>query len=62
MIGDQEVTVTKLAQPFHVTLSRGMKGQYGWEISISSETGRDCLDSIEVLDKELQEKYGGKTE
>jgi len=54
--------LTRIAQPYHVTLSRGMKGVYAWEVSVYSETVDDAMVSLEFAEKELKAKYGEQQE
>jgi len=41
-----------------VTLTRGMKGQYAWEIKLRSEyLGEGCLQRLKRLDQWMREKF-----
>jgi hypothetical protein len=40
-----------------ITLSRGQKGGYGWEIQYSSEDKKKVLEAIEEIDRELRKRY-----
>ena len=42
-----------------VTLNRGQRGSYGWEIQYSNVDRKRILTTIEEVDRELREKYGG---
>ena len=49
--------LTRIAQPYHVTLTKNTKG-YSWEVSVYSETVDDALVSLEFAEKELKARYG----
>ena len=40
-----------------VTLKRGMKGDYGWDIKVYSEDMVVILDKIKYTDERLREDY-----
>jgi hypothetical protein len=44
-------TVAIKDQPYGVTLSRGMKGQYGYELKVSGHTVQETLDKLYELTK-----------
>ena len=46
-------------RPYKVTLTRGAKGDYRWEIEVRGETAGSALVGVERLNRELGEKYGG---
>lgn len=56
-----EERVTKVVQvsqhPVRVKLTRGMRGQYGWEIDVEASDSTEALFLIETLDRELREKF-----
>lgn len=43
-----------------ITLSRGQKGNYGWEIQYAGEDLKAVLDEIEEADRELRKKYSSE--
>lgn len=50
--------LTRVAQPYHVTVAKNAKGAYQWEVSIYSETADDVLAGVEYVEKELKARYG----
>jgi len=40
-----------------VTLTRGAKGTYRWEIEVRSDSWADVVDNVEIIDKRLREDY-----
>lgn len=44
-------------QPYHVTLSRGQKGTYAWDISYRGKTREETLQEIAALDQGLKSTY-----
>lgn len=51
--------IQKHAQPISVTLTKGAKGTYRWEISVKAETTEKALRLIAYTDLELRKAYGG---
>jgi len=43
-----------------VTLYRGQRGGYGWEIQYSNIDRKEILTTIEEVDRELRQKYAQK--
>jgi|GEM_PF-1292629 arginine decarboxylase-like protein len=56
----EETKLTRVAQPYHVTVTKNAKGSYQWEVSIYSETADDVLASVEYVEKELRARYGSQ--
>ena len=56
--------VTKVVQvnqfPVKVRLTKGMKGNYGWEVEVQAENYHEALFLIDTINRELQNKYGKK--
>ena len=52
-----EKTVVVNSQPYRLTLTRGQRGGYGWEISVQGETGESVLEEVRRLDQELAKQY-----
>lgn len=46
-------------RPYKVTLTRGAKGDYRWEIEVRSGDSADVVIDVGEIDKDLREKYGG---
>ena len=44
-------------RPYKVTLTRGAKGDYRWEIEVRGSTPAETLDSVKDIDMELDLKY-----
>lgn len=44
-------------RPYKVTLTRGAKGDYRWEIEVRGEGVIDTVKSVKLLDNELQREY-----
>ena len=44
-------------RPYKVTLTRGAKGDYRWEIEVRGATPAETLDSVKDIDRELYLKY-----
>jgi hypothetical protein len=40
-----------------ITVNRGQKGGYGWEIQYSGTNRNELLETISETDRELREKY-----
>jgi len=40
-----------------ITVNRGQRGSYGWEIQYSDTNKKELLHAIEEADRELREKY-----
>lgn len=40
-----------------VTLKRGMKGEYGWDIKVYGEDMEIILDEVKYADEKLREEY-----
>jgi len=59
----EEHIVTHVYPPLddrvRVKLTLNSKG-YGWEISISGESGNEAFDQISDIDQRLREEYGGE--
>jgi len=52
--------LTRVAQPYHVTVTKNAKGSYQWEVSVYSETADDALASVEHVEKGLRARYGSQ--
>ena len=46
----------------HLTLTRGAKHEYRWEISLRDNDDDNCIKRIIHIDKELIAKYGSMEE
>ncbi len=46
-------------RPYKVTLTRGAKGDYRWEIEVRDVIPIEVLDALVRIDEELRNKYGG---
>lgn len=46
-------------RPYKVTLTRGAKGDYRWEIEVRGVDPFSTLGAIGEVDNSLREKYGG---
>lgn len=46
-------------RPYKVTLTRGAKGDYRWEIEVRAELAGDVVPLVSTIDQGLREKYGG---
>ena len=57
-----EETLYRDADPLKVKLSKGMKGEYGWEVSAKGNSVPDIIKLIQSLDAELRGKYLTKEE
>ena len=55
----KEIKITTIGEPAHITLTRGQKGGYGWEISIYAETAAKADEQIQRIDALYKERYGG---
>jgi hypothetical protein len=44
-------------RPYKVTLTRGAKGDYRWEIEVRGVTPEETLDGVKDMDRELYLKY-----
>lgn len=60
LMSEPIINIQKLAEPFHITLTKNTKG-YQWEVSVHSETGEQALEQVQKLEAELKAKYGGET-
>ncbi len=49
----------KRAEPYKVTLTRGQKGTYGWEITVSAASINECEALLRTADNMLKETFGG---
>lgn len=58
----KEIMMQSMAEPAKVKLTRGAKGTYQWEISLSAETLNLCLSKVRDVDDLLKEMYCGKNE
>ena len=47
------------AEPYKVTLTRGQKGTYGWDITVSAESYEVGNVIAELADRDLKQKFGG---
>jgi hypothetical protein len=45
------------APELKITVNRGQRGSYGWEIQYSGTDKKELLGTIEEADRELREKY-----
>ena len=45
-------------RPYKVTLTRGAKGDYRWEIEVRAKTPFDTFEDVKVLEKRMREQYG----
>lgn len=45
------------ATPYSITITRGQKGSYGWEIKVSGAQPWKVIDEIDLLDQGLRKKY-----
>lgn len=45
-------------KPYHISLTRGMKGTYSWDISVFSDDTEALLSTVKQLDIRLREEYG----
>ena len=46
-------------RPYKVTLTRGAKGDYRFEIEARAELADNLVPLVDTIDRELREKYGG---
>lgn len=60
VIRHEHVTIRQEPE-LKITLNRGQKGGYGWEIQYSDPDRKRVLTAIEEVDKKLRERYN-KTE
>jgi hypothetical protein len=49
----------RMAQPYHITLTKNAKGVYQWEISVHEETPEKVFETVQGLDAKLRVEYGG---
>ncbi len=47
------------AEPYKVTLTRGQKGTYGWEITVTDKTILDLEAKLWEIDCDLRKQFGG---
>ncbi len=47
------------AEPYKVTLTRGQKGTYGWEITVSACGVCEAVGMLAEANKRMQELFGG---
>ncbi len=47
------------AEPYKVTLTRGQKGTYGWEITVAAVDAESALNMLRIADMCLRSEYGG---
>ena len=47
------------AEPYKVTLTRGQKGTYGWEITVSAENFEIAHSALWCANEDLKSKFGG---
>ena len=63
-MSEEEVRVTRVvnihAQPVNITLIRGQRGVYRWQIVVHAEDIEAALDMLDKLDKKLRTKYLGE--
>ena len=46
------------AEPYRVTLTKGQRGTYGWEITVSAENFEVAHIALQCADADLQHKFG----
>lgn len=46
------------AEPYKITLTRGQRGAYGWEISVSAVDAETALNMLRIADMRLRSEYG----
>jgi hypothetical protein len=44
-------------EPYKVELNRGMKGQYGWTITVRGKLMAEVMADITLLDSQLKKQY-----
>ena len=44
-------------RPYKVTLTRGVKGDYRWEIEVRGEGVIETIKSVKLLDNQLRKDY-----
>ncbi len=49
----------KRAEPYKVTLTRGQKETYGWEITVNATGPGEALGMLTEADTMLRQKFGG---
>ena len=47
------------AEPYKVTLTRGQKGTYGWEITVNAATVEMSIALLANADRQMREQFGG---
>jgi hypothetical protein len=55
-----ETTTTtryEYAQPVKITLVRGQRGNYGWEVTVQAENSLEALAKVDEIDLVLRAKY-----
>ena len=40
-----------------ITLTRGQRGGYGWEIQYAGNKAEDIIEEIRIADQQLQDRY-----
>ena len=46
-------------RPYKVTLTRGARGDYRWEIEVREVGPESVLANVGILDTRMRERYGG---
>jgi len=59
MSEEEKTTKIVYSQPVTITLSKGQRDSYGWEIKISGEDIDSVLRKIHAVDAELKARYRG---
>jgi hypothetical protein len=54
----EQITRIVDSQPIEITLTKGMKNNFGWTVSVKAATQRDALNLIGEINAELQRRYG----
>lgn len=52
----------KRAEPYKITLTRGQKGSYGWEITVVTASSEAALARLQLADAELRKVFGAEQE
>ncbi len=47
----------RVAQPVRITLTRGMRGAYGWTIEVHAEDSTEALYQLDTINDYLQGRY-----
>jgi len=45
------------AEPYKVMLTRGQKGTYGWEITVSASAADAAVEMLRFVDMKLRQEY-----